>query len=145
MITAKNEDGIIAISGEDVQDIRVLNSGNRYNVTDATKPNFGKTFTRCQLNGIVFTVNDDDEMLAWRKANDLFMVKIKETEDTVDVITADAAGAEVHTPTKVKRYALTGARSMSASIAARRGVVAYENITVENYVPQTVAQLEELG
>jgi hypothetical protein len=145
MITSIDANGIVTYSGEDVQDLRVINSGNKYAVTDATKPNFGKTFSRCQLNGVVFTVNDDDEMLAWRKANDLFMIKVKESDETVDVVTQDAAGAEVHTPTRVKRYALVGARSMSASIASRTAVVHYDSITVENFVPKTVAQLEALA
>lgn len=138
-------DDILRYSGEDVLDLRVLNSGNPYAVSDSTKPNFGKTFSRCQLNGVVFTVNDDDEMLAWRKANDLFMVTIKQTEETVDVVTADAAGVEVHTPTKVKRYALVGARSMSGSIAAKTTALQYEAITVENFIPKTVKELESLA
>lgn len=142
MIT-KVED-IVKYSGEDVLDIRVINSGNKYNVTDKTKPNFGKTFSRCQVNGIVFTVNDDDEFLAWRKADNLYSVNIKESEEDVDVVTAGADGAEVHTTTKVKRYQLVGARSMTAMINARTGVVKLEAITVENFVPKTVAQLESI-
>ena len=134
------EKDILKLSGEDVQDIRVIRSGLPYKVIDPTKPNFGKTYSQCQVNGVVFTVNDDDEMLSWRKSNDLFSVNLKESEETVDITASDGSV----TATKVKRLQLVGARSISGSIASRTAVCHYESITPQNFKPSVITKVEEL-
>lgn len=144
MITEKNAEGIITYSGEDIQDLMLVSSGNDYNVTDKTKPNFGKKFTRFTLNGKMFTVSEEHELIKLRNAKDLFMVKLKEKDFTRITTVVDDAGVEAKVESKDTSYEVTGVRGLSTSIALRRGTIELESITVDNYKPSTVAELETL-
>jgi hypothetical protein len=59
------------LKGRQVLKIKEIATGIKYNV-DEEHTMYGQTYNRYQYNNIVFTVNSNDEFVAWRKDGTLF-------------------------------------------------------------------------
>jgi len=72
------------IKGRDVLNIKTILVGRPYNV-EAGHPLDGKTYNRYQFDGIVFTVNSEDEFVKWKNDGTLYSATFTEGLMMVDV------------------------------------------------------------
>ena len=130
MITKDN--GVVKLSGEDVQDLLVLTRHLSYDETSKMK---GKFFNRVQYDGIAFALPEDHEVFELMKEKDLFQVTLKAGTRKVEI-----DGVETDAPT----YQLVSWRSLKYSKILRMGEVELESITVENFKPTIAKNVGEL-
>lgn len=74
----------LEIKGRQVLGIKTISSGNSYNV-DKDHKLAGKTYNLYQYNGIVFTVNSEDEFASWKNNGKLYSVTFNEGSREMEV------------------------------------------------------------
>ena len=72
------------IKGRDVLKIKAISKNNKYNVSEDSKL-FGKTYNLYQFNGTAFTVNTDDEFVAWKDSSKLYSVTFNQSTRDVEI------------------------------------------------------------
>jgi len=63
----------LEIKGRDVLRVKTISKGRKYDVAE-DHSFFGKKFNTYQFNGIVFTVNSEDEFVAWKDSGKLYSI-----------------------------------------------------------------------
>lgn len=74
----------LEIKGRQVLSIKTISSNNPYKVDKESKL-FGKTYNLYQYNGVVFTVNSEDEFSAWKNSGKLYSVTFTEGSRDVEI------------------------------------------------------------
>ncbi len=76
---------ILEIKGRQVLAIKTISSNNPYKVTDKEHKLFGKFYNLYQYNGVVFTVNSEDEFVDWKANDKLYSVTFTEGSRDVEI------------------------------------------------------------
>ena len=73
----------IELKGRQVLKIKTVSTGNKYKV-DKDHKWFTSSFNNYSFNGTVFSVNQDDEFIAWKNSGKLYAVDLKTGTRTND-------------------------------------------------------------